>query len=142
MYFCILNQMITTMSKGKAQTTISIKNRRAEFEYFLLTKLTAGIVLTGTEIKSIRAGKANMLLSPLFTKVLVDVTGVPLELRQADGSMGAALGAGIGLGYYTDPAEALGNVKALATIEPERDHPYEALYQKWKTRLEKALVEL
>lgn len=60
MYFCILNQMITTMSKGKAQTTISIKNRRAEFEYFLLTKLTAGIVLTGTEIKSIRAGKANI----------------------------------------------------------------------------------
>ena len=52
--------MITTMSKGKQQTAISIKNRKAEFEYFLLTKLTAGIVLTGTEIKSIRAGKANI----------------------------------------------------------------------------------
>jgi xylulokinase len=97
---------------------------------------------TGIEPHILRAGKANMLLSPLFTKVLVDVTGVPLELRQADGSIGAAMGAGIGLGYYSDPAEALRNVKALATIVPERDHPYEALYQKWKTRLEKALVEL
>lgn len=39
---------------------ISIKNRKAAFEYFLQTKYTAGIVLTGTEIKSIRAGKANL----------------------------------------------------------------------------------
>ncbi|MEI6347514.1 MAG: SsrA-binding protein SmpB [Bacteroidota bacterium] len=39
---------------------IKIKNRKAEFEYFLLTKFTAGIVLTGTEIKSIRQGKVNL----------------------------------------------------------------------------------
>ncbi len=36
------------------------KNKKAGFEYFLLEKLTAGIVLTGTEIKSIRAGKATI----------------------------------------------------------------------------------
>jgi len=48
------------MSKGKAEANISIKNRKAEFEYFLLSKYTAGLVLTGTEIKSIRAGKANI----------------------------------------------------------------------------------
>ena len=48
------------MSKGKAAANISIKNRKAEFEYFLITKFTAGLVLTGTEIKSIRAGKANI----------------------------------------------------------------------------------
>lgn len=40
--------------------TINIKNKRAEFEYHLLDKITAGIVLTGTEIKSIRAGKAAL----------------------------------------------------------------------------------
>lgn len=39
---------------------IKIKNRKAEFDYFLLVKFTAGIVLTGTEIKSIRQGKANL----------------------------------------------------------------------------------
>ncbi len=50
------------MSKNKRQTnsSISIKTRKAEFEYYLLTTFTAGIVLCGTEIKSIRAGKVNL----------------------------------------------------------------------------------
>ena len=47
------------MGKRK-ETTIKIRNKKAEFEYFLLTTYSAGIVLSGTEIKSIRAGKANL----------------------------------------------------------------------------------
>ncbi len=39
---------------------IIAKNKKAGFEYYLFEKLTAGIVLTGTEIKSIRAGKASI----------------------------------------------------------------------------------
>lgn len=39
---------------------IEIKNKRATYEYFLVDDYTAGIVLTGTEIKSIRDGKANL----------------------------------------------------------------------------------
>ena len=39
---------------------IRIKNKRVSWEYFLTDKLVAGIVLTGTEIKSIREGKANL----------------------------------------------------------------------------------
>jgi SsrA-binding protein len=39
---------------------VRIKNRKASFEYFLLEKFIAGIVLTGTEIKSIRQGKASL----------------------------------------------------------------------------------
>ena len=41
-------------------TQINIKNRRASFDYELLDTYTAGIVLTGTEIKSIRLGKASL----------------------------------------------------------------------------------
>ena len=44
----------------KPTTEINIKNRKAEYEYHLITTFTAGIVLTGTEIKSIRAGKVNL----------------------------------------------------------------------------------
>jgi len=44
----------------KKTDEISIKNRKAEFEYFLQNNYTAGIVLSGTEIKSIRTGKANI----------------------------------------------------------------------------------
>ncbi len=40
--------------------TIRIKNKRASHEYFFLEKYVAGIVLTGTEIKSIRSGKASL----------------------------------------------------------------------------------
>lgn len=39
---------------------IRIKNKKAYFEYFILEKYLAGIVLTGTEIKSIRNGKASL----------------------------------------------------------------------------------
>ena len=48
------------MSKNTTNSQIAIKNRKADYQYFLLTSFTAGIVLTGTEIKSIRAGKANI----------------------------------------------------------------------------------
>jgi len=41
--------------------TISIKNKKAYFEYFLLEEYTAGIQLTGTEIKSIREGKVSFV---------------------------------------------------------------------------------
>ncbi len=40
--------------------SLSIRNRKAAFEYFLLEEFVAGIQLTGTEIKSIRAGKASI----------------------------------------------------------------------------------
>ena len=40
--------------------TVNIKNKKASFEYFLLEKFTAGIQLTGTEIKSIRESKASI----------------------------------------------------------------------------------
>ncbi len=43
------------------QKQINVKNKKAKFEYHLLDTFTAGIVLTGTEIKSIRNSKASIL---------------------------------------------------------------------------------
>ena len=45
----------------RKKSPIQIKNKKASFEYFFVDELTAGIVLTGTEIKSIRAGKASLV---------------------------------------------------------------------------------
>ena len=42
------------------ENEVNIKNKRASHEYFLLQEFTAGIQLTGTEIKSIREGKATL----------------------------------------------------------------------------------
>ncbi len=44
----------------KIKSKIEIKNKRASFEFEFIEGFTAGIVLTGTEIKSIRAGKASL----------------------------------------------------------------------------------
>lgn len=51
------------MAKKKAlkSKTINIKNKRAEFDYQIIDQYTAGIVLYGTEIKSIREGKASLV---------------------------------------------------------------------------------
>ncbi|MGM9794887.1 MAG: SsrA-binding protein SmpB [Candidatus Aphodosoma sp.] len=46
---------------GKGNNTIEIKNKRASFDYFLSGRIEAGIVLYGTEIKSIRDGKASLV---------------------------------------------------------------------------------
>jgi len=43
------------------EKSVSIKNKKASHEYFLMQELTAGIQLFGTEIKSIRDGKANIV---------------------------------------------------------------------------------
>ena len=45
----------------RKKSPVQIKNRKASFEYFFIEEFTAGIVLTGTEIKSIRAGKASLV---------------------------------------------------------------------------------
>lgn len=46
---------------GKDKNNISIKNRRASFDYEFLETYTAGVVLVGTEVKSIRAGKVSLV---------------------------------------------------------------------------------
>ncbi len=46
--------------KGASTAAVNIRNKRATFDYEVLESFTAGIVLTGTEIKSLRAGKAGL----------------------------------------------------------------------------------
>ncbi len=45
----------------RKKSPVQIKNKKASFEYFFVDTYTAGIVLTGTEIKSIRLGKASLV---------------------------------------------------------------------------------
>ena len=48
------------MSSDRFSNTVNIKNRQASFQYELLDKYITGLVLKGTEIKSIREGKVNL----------------------------------------------------------------------------------
>ncbi len=89
----------------------------------------------------IRAGKANMFLSPIFRDTLAGISGATIELYNTDGSVGAARGAGIGSGYYKSSAEAFTNLKKLDTIEPDISNKaeYAEAYENWKNGLEKAI---
>ncbi len=95
----------------------------------------------GINASVIRAGKANMFLSPIFRDTLAGVTGATIELYNTDGSVGAARGAGVGAGYYKSFAEAFSNLKKLETITPDatKSAAYQDAYENWKSQLEKAV---
>jgi len=88
----------------------------------------------------IRAGKANLFLSDLFLQAFVNSTGVPVELYENDGSVGAALGSGIGSKLFSAPAEAFSNIKSLQLFEPTVTEVYEPAYQDWLSLLNKQLI--
>jgi len=73
----------------------------------------------GIDAKVIRAGKANMFLSPVFRETLANITGVSIELYNTDGAAGAARGAGIGSGYYDSFSSAFAGLNKLETVEPD-----------------------
>lgn len=95
----------------------------------------------GIGIETVRAGSANMFLSPLFAKAFATVTGAVVELYNTDGSQGAARGAGVGAGLYKNYEEAFSGLEKLNTVEPDTKlkTDYEKAYENWLTVLQKQL---
>jgi xylulokinase len=88
----------------------------------------------------IRAGKNNLFLSELFTETFVNATGVPVELYKNDGSVGAALGAGIGASVFSSASEAFKNMHPVQLIEPSKSQHLEPFYQEWQALLKTQLL--
>lgn len=88
----------------------------------------------GLPVKVIHAGYANMFMSPLFRDTLASVTGATIELYNTDGSVGAAKGAGMGIGYYKDNTEAFATLEKKQVIEPDtkQETAYKDAYEHWK----------
>ncbi|MDR3060037.1 MAG: carbohydrate kinase [Prevotella sp.] len=88
----------------------------------------------GMNISTVKAGYANMFLSPVFSQTLASVSDVTIELYNTDGAAGAAKGAGIGIGLYSTPQEAFASLEKLAVIEPEKNKKdqYREAYQQWR----------
>jgi xylulokinase len=91
----------------------------------------------GLNPRVIRAGKANLFLSDLFLETFVNCTGVPVELYQNDGSVGAALGSGIGAGIFASASEAFQNIRPMQLVKPTQTALYEPIYQSWLSYLNK-----
>ena len=89
----------------------------------------------GMDIRKIRAGEANLFLSPLFRQAIADTTGATIELCDTDGAAGAARGAGIGAGIYQNADEAMQTLRIVDTIAPRDSEAYRTAYQHWKALL-------
>jgi xylulokinase len=91
----------------------------------------------GVDVSVIRAGNANMFLSPIFREALASITGAVIELYDTNGAAGAAKGAGIGAGIYHSPQEAFDSLKKLDVIEPDTSNAdkYREAYENWKNKL-------
>lgn len=89
----------------------------------------------GMDIRVIRAGNANMFLSPLFRETLASISGAVIELFDTDGAVGAAKAAGIGAGIYASHTEAFSSLKKIMTIDPDDRNKvqYQEAYQRWKS---------
>ena len=87
----------------------------------------------GIDIQVIRAGHANMFLSPIFREALAGVTGAIIELYDTNGAVGAAKGAGIGAGIYRTAEEAFASLKKIDVIEPDglKADKYCGAYDLW-----------
>ena len=95
----------------------------------------------GLNINVIRAGQANMFLSPVFRQTLANVTGASIQLYDTDGAQGAARGAAYGAGYYKSFTEAFVNLKKLIEVYPENENKNvtSSVYKKWLEQLNKSL---
>lgn len=91
----------------------------------------------------IRAGYANMFLSPLFGEILATLSGVAIELYDTDGALGAARGALVGA-KLTDLQEVFKGLNKIKTYEPKLNDQveYRTYYQKWKHLLNQRLHNL
>ncbi len=95
----------------------------------------------GMSTDVIRAGRANLFLSPVFRQTLATVTGATIELYDTDGSGGAARGAAVGSGATNDLKEAFRSLKKLESIEPiqaDQERTTE-VYGRWVRELEGTL---
>lgn len=91
----------------------------------------------GMQLNTVRAGYANMFLSPIFVEAFTNITGAVVELYNTDGSQGSARGAGVGAGVYSDFTEAFNGLKTIDKIEPnpELQKKYQDAYTNWLTYL-------
>jgi len=95
----------------------------------------------GIDLKTMRAGMANMFLSDLFTEAIANTSGAVVELYNTDGAQGAARGAGVGSKIFNNFDEAFAGLKKSKEIEPEKNltSQYLEIYESWKEKLEMLL---
>ena len=96
---------------------------------------------TGVDLRVVRAGRANLFLSPLFRQTLANLTGASIELYDTDGADGAARGAAIGAGLYPNLSSAFDSLQQVdqTSPDPEEAAATRDMYDRWSVLLDEAL---
>lgn len=89
---------------------------------------------TGIPISTLRAGRANLFLSPIFRATLASAAGVRVGLYETDGAGGAARGAGLGAGLFPNARAAMAGLELLGEEEPspELAAPIGEAFARWR----------
>lgn len=90
----------------------------------------------GIHLNTIRAGHANMFLSPLFAQTLADISGAAIELYNTDGAQGAARGAAVGANLV-GMEEVFNSLRCIRRIEPDAKGQalLQPIYDAWEAAL-------
>ncbi len=110
---------------------------------FALMYGTEIMLKMGLSLKRVRAGMANMFLSPLFSQTFANLLHCPVELYNTDGALGAARAAGYGFGYYSHIRECYAGMEIINRIDPvEHDvNQIHEIYEQWKKGLSDILLK-
>ncbi len=96
----------------------------------------------GVEVSEMRVGNDNLFQSSIFAKTLATLSGASIHLVDTTGAIGAAIGAGVGIGHYSSLKEAFRQQRIIKTINPEpHSNEYDKAYQIWLNHLQKILSD-
>jgi xylulokinase len=96
----------------------------------------------GMNIQVIRAGHANMFLSPVFRQTLANITGATIELYDTDGAQGAARGAAVGARLFASFQDAFKSLKKTDQVTPSNSavDATRTAYESWLSQLQRTLA--
>ncbi|MDX1941023.1 MAG: FGGY family carbohydrate kinase [Saprospiraceae bacterium] len=90
----------------------------------------------GLEVKHLKVGNDNLFQSAIFSNTITTLTDSPIEVIETTGAIGAAKAAGVGIGEYNSPAEAIGQGNVVRTYKPlDAKEAYAKAYQSWESDL-------
>ncbi len=91
----------------------------------------------GLDIKSLKVGNDNLFQSRTFGETVSTLAGAPIEVINTTGAVGAARGAGFGIGIFGSLEEAVGSPEIVYSYQPNKElkPALELAYKRWKTDL-------
>lgn len=92
---------------------------------------------TGLDPKAIKVGNDNLFQSNIFSEIIATLTSAEIQVKESSGAIGAAIGAGVGVGKFQNLHEAFSEeqIYKVHTSNNVLKEPYQVAYEKWLSYL-------